>query len=174
MSNPTPTSKPQTSTPVTRTLVVNSHHPVSAAIELGARHALCDLANRSGIPYSSLANKLNPNCENRHLTLSEAVLLTEAADDDAILEAWAHRRGKALVDVPEGTTTEEELTDQVLLVQVLMGTVCDEIRKAREDGIITPDERSQIQKQVGRLVREVVNLDSDIGSQVREFPLKGA
>jgi hypothetical protein len=115
-------------------------------------------------------NKLNPDCESNHQTLENAIALSEELDDDRQLEAWAALRGKAMFDLPQGSVSDDELTDQILLVAENFGNISTEIREARKDGIIDPDERNAIQKRVFALVSSLMNLDAEVESQVRQFP----
>lgn len=119
-------------------------------------------------------NKLNPDQESNRLSLDEAVLLSEQFNDDRQLSAWAAKRGKVLVDIPKDCACEEELADQLLLVSEVIGSLNREIREARHDGIIDPQERQQIQAKALEAVQSIMNLDAEIGSQVREIPkIKG-
>ena len=62
---------------------------------------------------STLINKFNPACEGHHLTLSEAIAVTEFTNDNAIISAWALSRGQMLVDMPAGAVSDEDLVEQV-------------------------------------------------------------
>ncbi|MGL5293082.1 MAG: phage regulatory CII family protein, partial [Aeromonas sp.] len=103
-------------------------------------------------------------------TLSEAIAATELTDNDCIIHAWARSRGHVLVRMPEGTTCEEELTDQVLMVAEVVGEAFAELRKAREDGVIDPIERQAFTALVHKAVREMLNLEEAVASQVRTLP----
>jgi hypothetical protein len=115
-------------------------------------------------------NKLNPDIDTNKLSLDEAVKLSEVLDDDRQLAAWAAKRGKALFDLPEGSVSDDELTDQILTVAEKFGAIANEIRSARADGIIEQDERLAIQQRVFALVSSLMNLDAEIASQVRVLP----
>jgi hypothetical protein len=52
------------------------------------------------MPGAVLRNKVNLNNTTHHLTLAEAVRMTDLTDDERILEAWARHRGKVLMDIP--------------------------------------------------------------------------
>ncbi|MFP2768068.1 phage regulatory CII family protein [Oceanisphaera sp. KMM 10153] len=143
---------------------------MAAAYLLGQQHNISELARLLGKSGNILSNKLNPDCDTHHLTLAEAVAITELADDDTILEAWAHSRGKALVSVPSGESTDEELADQVMLVNEVMGAVFQELRLARKDGVIDPQEHKTITSAVQSAVRELMNLEADVAASVRDLP----
>ncbi len=148
---------------------VSHNDPLAAAYLLGQQHNISELARLLGKSGNILSNKLNPDCDSHHLTLAEAVAITELADDDTILEAWAHSRGKALVAVPSGESTDEELADQVMLVNEVMGAVFYEMREARKDGVIDPQEHRTITAAVQNAVRELLNLEADVAASVREL-----
>ncbi len=140
-----------------------------AAQQLGQRHNISDLARLLGKGQTILANKLNPDCDGNHLNLGEAVAITELADDNGILDAWAASRGKVLVDIPAGVTTDEELADLVMIVSESVAQVFSEYREARQDGVIDQHERQKIGQRVRGAIRDLLSLDAEIGGQVREL-----
>ena len=72
--------------------------PIDAAYQLSRRYNITDLAKLMGNKRpTTLNNKFNPACEDHHLTLSEAMAVTELTGDNAILQAWALSRGHTLV-----------------------------------------------------------------------------
>jgi len=115
-------------------------------------------------------NKLNPECETNHQTLENAIALSVELDEDRQLSAWAALRGKVLFDLPEGSVSDDELTDQILLVAEKMGHIGTEIRDARKDGVIDPEERIAIEQRVFALVSCLMNLNAEVASQVRQLP----
>ena len=140
-----------------------------AAQQLGQRHNISDLARLLGKGQIILANKLNPDCDSNHLNLGEAVAITELADDNGILDAWAASRGKVLVDIPAGVTTDEELADLVMIVSESVAQVFCAYREARRDGVIDRHERQEIGQCVRGAIRDLLSLDAEIGGQVREL-----
>ncbi|MGL5289693.1 MAG: phage regulatory CII family protein [Aeromonas sp.] len=145
--------------------------PIDAAYQLSRQYNITELARLMGCKRpTTLNNKFNPQCEDHHLTLSEAIAATELTDNDCIIHAWARSRGHMLVRMPEGTTCEEELTDQVLMVAEVVGAAFAELRRAREDGVIDPIERQAFTALVHKAVREMLNLEEAVASQVRTLP----
>lgn len=53
-----------------------------AAQELGHRSNISELARQLGKSPVVMANKLNPDCDTHHLSLGEAVAITELVDDN--------------------------------------------------------------------------------------------
>lgn len=140
-----------------------------SAYSLGQRHNISELARRLGKGATILANKLNPDCDTHHLTLGEAVAITELTNDGAILNAWALSRGQMLVDMPEGAVSDEDLVEQVLLAQAIFGELMREIHDARRDGVIDRLEQSRIEN-IGRsAAQQVIGLITTTGANVREL-----
>lgn len=140
-----------------------------SAFALGQRHNISELARRLGKGATILANKLNPDCDTHHLTLGEAVAITELTNDGAILDAWALSRGQMLVDMPEGAVSDEDLVEQVLLAQAIFGELMREIHDARRDGVIDRLEQSRIEN-IGRsAAQQVIGLIKTTGANVREL-----
>ena len=117
-----------------------------------------------------LANKMNPDCDSHHLNLGEAVAVTELAEDNRILEAWAAGRGLMLVARPHGSVSDDELVEQVLLAQSVFGKLMQAIHDAGLTELSTGWEQGQIER-VGTLVAEqVMGLISSTGANVRRVP----
>ncbi|MGU5813901.1 phage regulatory CII family protein [Aeromonas hydrophila] len=143
---------------------------MAAAYLLGQATNISDLARKLGKSPVVLANKMNPDCDSHHLNLGEAVAVTELADDNRILEAWATGRGLMLVARPHGSVSDDELVEQVLLAQSVFGKLMQAIHDARVDGVIDRMEQGQIER-VGTLVAEqVMGLISSTGANVRVLP----
>ena len=141
-----------------------------AAYLLGKDHNISEIARLMGKGETVLANKLNPDCDSHHLNLGEAVAITELTGDNRILDAWAASRGKALVDLPAGVVSDDDLVEQVLLAQSVFGKLMQAIHDARVDGVIDWMEQGQIER-VGTLVAEqVMGLISSTGANVRPLP----
>ncbi|MFM4933376.1 phage regulatory CII family protein [Aeromonas veronii] len=146
--------------------------PIEAAYQLSRDYNIAELARLMGNKRpTTLNNKFNPQCEDHHLYLSEAIAVTELTGDNAILQAWALSRGHVLVALPDSTVSEEELADQVMTVTEVVGAVFGELRDARQDGYIDPVERQGIKVAVHRAIRELLSLDESVASQVRSLPV---
>ncbi|WP_421188831.1 phage regulatory CII family protein [Aeromonas enteropelogenes] len=151
--------------------VVSRSDVLLAAYLLGQGHNISDLARKLGKSPVVLANKMNPDCDSHHLNLGEAVAVTELADDNRILEAWAAGRGLMLVARPNGSVSDDELVEQVLLAQSVFGKLMQAIHDARVDGVIDWMEQGQIER-VGTLVAEqVMGLIRSTGANVRTLPM---
>lgn len=144
--------------------------PQDAAYLLGKRGNISDLARKLGMSPNVLGNKLNPDQEFHKLSLGEAVAITELANDDAIIESWAASRGYMLVKIPDHVSCDEELCDQLMIMSESHGSTLGEIRQARADGIITPDEFTAITQKIKQQISEALALKEIIRGQVRELP----
>lgn len=150
--------------------VFRSSDVMAAAYGIGHRYNASELARRMGRKPGEFCKKLNPECDDRHLTLAEAAAITELTDDNAILEAWSASRGKALVDLPAGAVSDDDLVEQVLLAQAVFGKLMQAIHDARADGVIDRMEHGQIERVGTQVAEHVLGLISTTAVNVRQLP----
>ncbi|MGN5160393.1 phage regulatory CII family protein [Aeromonas dhakensis] len=143
---------------------------LASAYLLGQHHNISELARLMGKGATVLANKLNPDCDSHHLNLGEAVAITELTGDNRILEAWAASRGKALVDLPAGVVSDDDLVEQVLLAQSVFGKLMQSIHDARADGVIDRMEHGQIERIGTQAAEHVLGLIRTTAVNVRTLP----
>ncbi|EIS3744303.1 phage regulatory CII family protein [Aeromonas hydrophila] len=141
-----------------------------AAYLLGKDHNISEIARLMGKGETVLANKLNPDCDSHHLNLGEAVAITELTGDNRILDAWAASRGKALVDLPAGVVSDDDLVEQVLLAQSVFGKLMQSIHDARADGVIDRMEHGQIERIGTQAAEHVLGLIRTTAVNVRTLP----
>ncbi|MDM5067272.1 phage regulatory CII family protein [Aeromonas salmonicida] len=141
-----------------------------AAYLLGKDRNISEIARLMGKGETVLANKLNPDCDSHHLNLGEAVAVTELTGDNRILEAWAASRGKALVDLPAGVVSDDDLVEQVLLAQSVFGKLMQSIHDARADGVIDRMEHGQIERIGTQAAEHVLGLIRTTAVNVRTLP----
>lgn len=144
---------------------------LAAAYLLGQATNISDLARKLGKSPVVLANKMNPDCDSHHLNLGEAVAVTELADDNRILEAWAAGRDLMLIARPHGSVSDDELVEQVLLAQSVFGKLMQAIHDARADGVIDRIEQGQIERIGTQAAEHVLGLISSTGANVRPLPV---
>lgn len=144
--------------------------PIMAAYQLGHSYGVERFAAETYQNAGSMYNKLNPENDSNHLYLRDAILLTEKANDDAILSAWAQQRGGVFVKLPANLNCEEELSDQLMKLSEEVGLTAGEIRTSRGDGVIDPAEYERIKANIMALVTEALTLKALIKDQVRELP----
>lgn len=141
-----------------------------AAYLVGQSCNVSDVARKMGKGATVLGNKLNPECDSHHLTLGEAVAVTELTDDERILAAWALLRGKALVTLPSGAVSDDDLVEQVLLAQSVFGRLMQAIHDARADGVIDSLEQGQIERVGIEATEHVMGLIRSTGANIRPLP----
>lgn len=150
--------------------VFRSSDVMAAAYGIGHRYNASELARLMGRKPGEFCKKLNPDCDDRHITLAEAVAITELTGDNAILEAWSASRGKVLVELPAGVVSDDDLVEQVLLSQAVFGSLMQAIHDARADGIIDKMEHGQIERIGTQVAEHVLGLISTTAVNVRQLP----
>ncbi|CAL8476433.1 Gp65 (plasmid) [Caballeronia sp. S22] len=123
--------------------ILDTLHAVAHAYKGGCE----SLAPRLGMSAAVLRSKVNPNTETHQATLMNAVQITEMADDDRVLEAWARERGYALVKMP----VVENCSDAAIVelmgeAWATHGEVGREICKTLEDGRVKSDEVDRVER----------------------------
>lgn len=101
------------------------------------------LAPRLGMSGAVLRNKVNPHCDTHRLALDEAVRITDIANDDRMLRAWAAHRGQALVDLDVGEP-RGPVVAHVLDMQTHEGELSRVLADALADGVISHNEMRAI------------------------------
>lgn len=160
---------------MSRTPVV-IHDPLEAARRVAQDYpgGIAALARKLGRNPQVLAHQLNPEQEHHNLGLATAVAMTDAAEDERILDSWAALRGKVLVSVPDGSVGDEELFDSVLLLDQLKGDFAQHLVNARRDGVIDPAEHMVLVSVLRKVQQQTANLEQGVGAQVRRLPEKTA
>jgi hypothetical protein len=104
------------------------------------------LGPRAGISPAVLRNKVNPNNETHHLTLAEAVRITNLTCDVRMLQAWAHEAGYLLVKAPNGSADSCDMAvlEQVVGLGVANGQFMQTIHTALADGRVDESEMKRI------------------------------
>ena len=102
------------------------------------------LAARIGTTGPVLRNKVNPTNDRNKLTLEEAVEIADFTNDDRMLQTWASRRGKILVDA-EPADVRSSVIDCVLDAQAKEGMLSSVLLSALSDGSINEREMREIQ-----------------------------
>lgn len=164
------TASPTNAAASPRVPASNSHLMEDAIRSFKRAHNITELARQMGRNPTTLLDKLNPDREDHVLTLAEAMALTHNTGDEGLLRAWAAERGCALVKLPDSDLSDEELSDQMLMIQELFGVFAREIREARADGVFDPAEIARIRTAAVQLVRQALSTTAEIESSVREFP----
>lgn len=107
------------------------------------------LAPRIGMSAAVLRSKVNPNTDTHQFTLLNAVAVTDKANDDRILDAWARERGYVLVKIPE----TENCSDGAVLELMAKtwetnGDIGKEVNRTFADGRVEEHEVARIKDRI--------------------------
>lgn len=117
------------------------------------------LARLMGKNSGTFLNELNIDQEGHKLGLATAVLMTELADNNLILESWAQQRRLMLLPVPaENFPHDAELISLLLKRDRKQGEFARVIDAALDNGEISHHEAAQIRAWGHRLVTSVMEL----------------
>ncbi|MDR5825970.1 phage regulatory CII family protein, partial [Caballeronia sp. LZ043] len=125
--------------------ILDTLHAVAHAYKGGCE----SLAPRLGMSAAVLRSKVNPNTDTHKATLMDAVSISEMADDDRVLEAWARERGYALVKIPNvDSCTDQAIVEMMGKAWSTHGEVGNEIVKTLEDGRVEEREVERVEKSI--------------------------
>lgn len=144
--------------------------PLEAARRLGLDYGVEKFARAMHCNAQVLRNQLNPEQEQHNLGLARAMAMTDIADNDIILAAWAAHRGKVLIQIPDGSLSDDELMDDILKLDDHHGDFAKTLRAARQDGVIDPAEHRILVLLLRKIMAQAATLEHGVGSQVREVP----
>lgn len=140
-------------------------------------HNTDTLATLMGLSSGAiLRNKvvLNRTPENRnHLTLSEAVRMTEITNDERIITAWAAERNAVVVHLPApcAEPDNDELLVKFMSLTAHYGELAKRHQEATEDGEVDDQEMADLRR-IGNLIHQTVEeinaLTERIYTRVRE------
>lgn len=121
------------------------------------------LGPRMGTSGAMLRNKTNPNNTTHHLTLAEAFRMTEMANDDRILEAWARARGKVLMDVPAAENCADgEVIEMMSESMKTFGDIGAAITDTFADGRVEAHEARRVRDVIWTHLSKLFGLSSRI------------
>lgn len=100
------------------------------------------LAQRMGVPASTLQKKVSPSCETHNLSVADAVHLQLVANQFDVLHAMAG--ACAHIALPMSDSTPHEVALRLAAIGAEVGDVFRVAQKALQDGVITPNERKEI------------------------------
>lgn len=147
--------------------------PLAAAASLTEDYNVSKLARLMGKSEKTVAAKLNNDYDTHHLNLFEAIQVTELTNDERILRAWAESRDKVLFDKPGIGLTDDEFSDLLLMSQERAGHLAGIVRRAREDGVITDKEYSDIYSATVNQIETLLQIAAELKEQVREIVPSG-
>ncbi|MEH3087697.1 MAG: hypothetical protein PGN26_14450 [Xylophilus ampelinus] len=100
------------------------------------------------------------------LGLVDAVKMTDFANDDRILIAWALHRGQMLVPLPDGADLDSDCSMQAMGAATqdfssMVARVCE----AKSDGKVTDNELRDVRQRIGVLVVGLQRLDQALAAE---------
>lgn len=110
------------------------------------------LGPRIGVSGNVLSNKLNPNINTHHLTLSEAMRIMAITGDLRMLHAMASELGVMIKPMP--MVADESLLSALAHTANEFGQYLTAINDALKDGRITKLELRKVEKELGDLVAQ--------------------
>lgn len=106
------------------------------------------LAARMRIPYSTLKNKLNPNCDTHHLYAEELGMIATYLDTDEIAKWFAEQRDGVFVkSIPLDDLSDEALLDLFMQRDESNGEFAKMFRDGYSDGHIDEREFKELMRQ---------------------------
>lgn len=131
-------------------------HKVAHDFRDGGAVALARLMTKNP---GTFLNELNPDQEGHKLGLATAVLMTELADDNRVIESWAQQRGLMVLPVPaDHFPHDTELIALLLKRDRKAGEFARVIDEALENGEISHHEAALIRAWGHRLIASVMEL----------------
>jgi hypothetical protein len=119
------------------------------------------LAPRMGLSANVLRNKVDPRKDSHKLTLDEAVRMSDMAEDDRVLEAWARHRGFALVKMPDVTgCSDGAIVELMGEAWSTHGEVGKQICKTLEDGRVEEKEVARVETSIYKHAQVLFNISA--------------
>jgi hypothetical protein len=117
------------------------------------------LAPRLGMSGAVLRNKVNPNNTTHHLTLAEAVRMSQITGDVRIAEAIANELGFSLVATPRVEDCNDAAIVELMgAAWATHGDVGTEICKTLEDGRVEFKEVDRVESRIFKHAQVLFNI----------------
>lgn len=117
------------------------------------------LAPRLGMSGAVLRNKVNPNNTTHHLTLAEALRISEIAADSRIAIAFARQMGLTCIEVPEPEhCADADVIELMAKTWETNGEIGREVNKTFEDGRVESHEVKRVKDRVWDHIRTLFGL----------------
>jgi hypothetical protein len=121
------------------------------------------LAPRLGMSGAVLRNKVNPNNTTHHLTLAEALRMSEITSDRRVAEAFARELGLVCMDVPAPENCADgEVLEMMSASMQTFGEIGHEITKTFADGRVESREARRVRDAIWLHMRKLFGLSSRI------------
>jgi hypothetical protein len=107
------------------------------------------LAPRIGMSGAVLRNKVNPNNSTHHLTVAEALRISQITGDVRIVQALARELGMALIEIPNADQCADSDVIELMAKSLQThGEIGREINKTFEDGRVEHHEVARVKDRV--------------------------
>ncbi|MFM0101974.1 phage regulatory CII family protein [Paraburkholderia rhynchosiae] len=121
------------------------------------------LAPRLGMSGAVLRNKVNPNNTTHHLTLAEALRMSEITSDRRIAEAFARELGLVCMDVPAPENCADgEVLEMMSQSMKTFGDIGNEITKTFADGQVESREARRVRDAIWKHLSKLFGLSNRI------------
>jgi hypothetical protein len=121
------------------------------------------LAPRLGMSGAVLRNKVNQNNTTHHLTLAEAVRMSDITGDLRVLQAWAREAGMALMEIPQPENCSDgEVLEMMAESMKTFGDVGHQITRTFEDGRVEQHEVRRVRDAIWSHLSKLFGLSNRI------------
>lgn len=136
----------------------------------GGGNSIAAVANAMDVNQTILANKLNPNNESNHLSLSEACRIIEITGDRSLVSGIAFLTGDVVMPAPQETGCESDQDVLATFMKALhsaseLGGQITEATKATSEWgeELSPGEKRSLRPLVDDLIQKAILLKRQIG-----------
>lgn len=144
--------------------------PVAAAATFTEDYNITQLTEQIGCRSNkTLLAKLNNDSDFHHLTLEEARRITSVTGDLRIIKAWATGLDHQLIPAVPVAPSDEEFSDQLLLMAQRIGAFSSSMLEARSDGVITKADLAEIKRHAAKAIESIMQLELECEAQVRDW-----
>lgn len=127
------------------------------------------LAEHVGIGAQVLRNKINPNNDTHHLSLSEAVRVVHATADFGVVHAFAEEFGGVFVPLGQcGDARTSAVLADISAMSAGFGDLIREVADDISDGVLTRNEMQRIQDEANDLRRALGQLMADLAAMQQQ------
>lgn len=116
------------------------------------------LAQRMGVGYQVLNNKLNPNSTSHHLSVAELEMLADFTDGNlALAEYFAYKANAVVMPLPTDTVLGDMgLLDSYMSIDEANSLIAHKFRAAWADGSLTPSEFEGLKQSAHRSIARLL------------------
>lgn len=153
--------------------IMKQHEEVLRLFQLACKRysgGIAAVANIMEVNGTILSNKLNPNNESNHLSLTEACRIVEITGDRSLVSAMAFLTGDVIMPAPQETGCESDQDVLVTFMKALHsasdlgGQITEATKPSSEWGEeLSPKEKRDLRPLVDDLIQKAILLKRQIG-----------